>query len=123
MKDPFALDAARRQQLENELIGIRIALAEAHEHRDGAAALAALDALFAFRERFPDVRLAYMPGEELSVGYALPRTSVQMVARYGGYCIECDDPIRRGDVMYWDREDRSMTCARCSVRELVGAQK
>lgn len=123
MQDPFAQDAQRREALEAELIGIRIALAEAHELQDAEAGLRAINALYQFRERYPDLEVAYMPGGEQSVGFALATTAIQMVSKFDGWCSVCTNRIPRGVMMYWDKETREAICSRCSINEFHGGAR
>jgi hypothetical protein len=123
MRDEFAMDAQRRQALEAQLIGIRIALAEAHEARDAAAALQALDALYAFRDEYPEVQVLYVPGGESSTAFALSTTCKQMVCKFGASCSVCSDRISRGTMMYWDPETRECICLRCSIQEFHGGAR
>jgi hypothetical protein len=121
MKDEFTQDSARRAALKERVIAARAALADAFESGDGAAALQALGDAYDLIDSIPDAQLLYVgDNAERSVAFALPVTCRQMVAQWGGSCILCDDRIRQGDIMYWDKVGRAMTCARCSVKELMG---
>lgn len=115
------MDQQRREALESELMGIRIALAEAHEARDAQAALAALDAMYAFREKYPDSQVLHMPGEE-ELSFVLPPEAFQMQAKFYSRCAECSGPIREGEVMYWVKATRKAYCSRCTVRDMLGGR-
>jgi len=103
---------------------VRAALYEAHEKQDGEAALRALADLYRLVDRIPDAQVLYVGSDAEaphSTAFALPNTCRQMVARWGGRCKECEGQISKGEVMYWDTEDRCMICARCAVQDLIGA--
>lgn len=123
MIDEFAIDAQRRESIDSQLTSVRIALAEAHESRDGQAALAALDALYALCERIPDAQILHVPGGAASTSFALPSSCKQTTARFTTGCSVCSSRIDRGQVMYWDREMREAICIRCSVQELLGGAR
>lgn len=123
MTDPFQQDAQRRAALADKAMRIRLALYEAREARSGEAALAALDALYAFVDEH-DGQLLYLGEDpEHSVAFAVPATCRQMTAQFGGYCKVCSDRISVGSVVYWDTSDRKLICTRCSMADLMGASK
>lgn len=110
-RDPFAADARLRDHLSQEIFGVRLALWEAHEAKDGSAALAALRRMYDLLEKMPDAQVLYVG--ETAESFVLPPACRQMLARWGGRCLECDGPIRRGDIMYWEPHDRAMICVAC----------
>lgn len=110
---------SQQQRAEQQVIAIRVMMAEAAENEDGELAIKACKAAWAFIDAHPEFQIiAPTPAER--VRYQMPNTVRQMTARYGGSCGVCSNRIARGDIMYWDHADRSMICARCSVTDLLG---
>ena len=99
------------------LVAARVQVFEAHESRDPAAALAAIDALVAFVEAQPDYKVLARDADEQTPVFTMPTTAYQMRAKYAGKCSVCSGPIALGAIMYWDKAKREAICDRCSTKE------
>lgn len=106
----------------DRVYAVRGALAMAHETGDGAAALKALGDAYALVDLIPDAQLLYVGGGEEHASFVLPNTARQIIVRYACRCKECTGHIAQGEVAYFDTSDRTIFCARCSVRELTGSK-
>lgn len=92
---------------------MRLALFEAREARDGAAALEALDRLYVLVDRYDAKLLVLGEPDDDTQSFVLPATCRQMTARHFGRCSACEGPIKRGDVMYWEPSERATYCVAC----------
>lgn len=113
-RDPFEQDRQQRARLADEVQSVRLALFEAHEAQDGAAALAALKRMYVLVDRF-DAQVLHF--EHSTAGgapaFTMPVTCQQRTALFDGTCRECGGRIHRGQIMYWDRQDRASYCVTC----------
>lgn len=112
-RDPFEIDRQQRERLQEEVFAVRLALWEAKEARDGAAALAALDRMYVLVERHDAKVLVFGDPHENVPSFSLPATCKQMTARHYGRCAACEGPIKRGDVIYWEPTERATFCVAC----------
>lgn len=113
-RDPFELDQQNRERLQNEVFAVRLALWEAKEARDGAAALAALDRMYVLVDRFDAKVLFFGETDDNSPSFSLPPACRQMTARHFGRCACCEGPIKRGDIIYWEPHERATFCVACA---------
>ena len=110
-RDPFLQDQKRRERLMDEVYSVRLAMWEAHEAKDGRAALEALERAYKLTEQIEDAQLLYV-GESPET-FCLPPACRQMTARWNSRCLECGGPIKPGDIMYWEPHDRACICVSC----------
>jgi len=92
---------------------VRLALFEAREARDGAAALVALDRLYVLVDRYDAKLLVLGESDDDTQSFVLPATCRQMTARHHGQCKACKGRIYQGDVMYWEPSERATYCVAC----------
>ncbi len=119
MRDPFEIDNARRNAIAERIYAVRAKCADAVEHQDPNAALAALQSMYELLDTVPDAQLLYVPGAD-SGSFVLPEIAKQMTAKWPGFCAVCEGRIGRGDMMYWVPSTRESICAACSIQEFHG---
>lgn len=97
-----------------DVYAVRLALYEAHEAQDGAAALDALRRAYELLEKLPDGQMLYVgDATEPTAEYRLPSTARQLCAKWTTACSQCPERISQGTMFYWIPDTKERVCMRC----------